>query len=139
MSTFTVSDWKAAFKTQLENRPNLAGVTVYDAEEAMPDTDREAIVLGDWESQNRRLTYTVDQETYTVTGHIRIWKPDTAAAARDRAIAVLTEVKDTLTDDPDTGVVFDTLFAGYTAEERLWADQGRVCTIEFTIDVEAHQ
>lgn len=140
MSTFTVSDWKAAFKTELEARPNLSGVAIVDAEQPLPDTAREAIILGDWEAQNRRLTYTVDQETYTVEGRIRVWKPDSAKSARDRAIALLTEVKDQLVADPDTtATVFDTLFTGYKATEDVWSDQGRVCVIEFTVDVEAHQ
>lgn len=140
MSTFTVSDWKAAFKTLLEARDNLTGVVILDAETPLPDTAREAIVLGDWEATNTRLTFTVDDESYIVEGSVRIWKPDSAKTARDRALVVLKEVKDQLVADPATSAsVFDTLFAGYRAEEDIHSDGGRICTLEFTIQVEAHQ
>jgi len=140
MSTFTVSDWKAAFKTQLELRGGLTGVTIYDAEENTDNIDREAIIVGDWEATNTRIAFGVDEESYVVTGEVRIWKPDTALAARNRALALLKEVKDQLVTDSETSsTVFDTMFLGYSAEEGIYADGGRICTLEFTIQVEAHQ
>ena len=140
MSTFTVSEWKAAFKTQLEARGLLAGVTVYDAETPLPDTDREAIILGNWETTVTRLTMTVDNEEYDVACRLRVVKPDSAKTARDRALVIIKEVKDQLYADPDTSsTVFDTLFTGYTAEELVFAENGRLCMIEFSIKVEAHQ
>ncbi len=139
MATFTISDWKAAFKTQLEARGALSGVTVYDAEQSLPDTDREAIVLGDWTTVTEHLTFSVDEETNNVTGRIRIIKPDSAKSARDRAVVILKEVKDQITADAEaSSTVFDSTFMGYTAEEGIWSEGGRVCTFEFEIEVEAH-
>ena len=136
---FTVSDWKAAFKSDLEARVGLSGVTVYDAEQTLPETDREAIVLGDWTSSSDHLTFTVDEEKFTVKGRIRIIKPNTAKAARDRAIELINEVKGTIDADyTASGTVFDAMFSGYDAEEGIWSENGRVCTLDFEIEVEAH-
>ena len=140
MATFTAGAFKDQLATSLRARGALAGVTVYDAETNTEGVAREHIVLGDWSSDDEYLTQgTSYNETYDVTGRIFTKEPESAKAARDRALALLTEVKDQLGDDHTvSAVVFDAYFSGYTAEEGIWSDQGRTCELSFTIHVEAH-
>ena len=135
----TISDWKAAYVTALEARVGMSGVTVYDADQTLPDTDRESVIVGNWTTNYEHLTFGTIEETYTVEGMIRIVKPNDAVTARNRAIAIVAEVKAAVEADWDlSGVVFDSMFLGYEASENIWPENGRVCTIEFTIGVEAH-
>jgi hypothetical protein len=139
MATFTVSDWKAAFKTQLEARGGLAGVEVYDHEVAVPDRAREFIIIGDWEQDDTHFAMGGRfEETVDITGRVVARKPDTAKAARDRALAILKEVKDQLVADAGTNnTAKDAHFRRARGEERIWADSGRECEIEFTVNVRA--
>lgn len=137
--SFTVSDWKAAFKTDLEGRAGLSSVTIYDAETNTEDLAREHVVLGDWEQNVEYITFRTKEESYVVDGRVSVKKPNTAKAARDRALAILAEVETQLDSDPEgSATVWDALFVGYRAEERVDADNGRVCDIEFQIEVKAH-
>ena len=140
MATFTIGLFKDQLATSLRARPNLSGVTVYDAEEPTEDVAREHIVLGDWSETDEYLTLGPSyNEEYDVTGRIFTKKPESAKAARDRAIAIMKEIKDQLDDDHTVNAkVFDARFSGYTAEEGIWSDQGRTCELTFTLHVEAH-
>ena len=139
MTTFTVSDWKAAFKTQLEARGGLSGVTVYDSERDTSTLAREHIILGDWDQTDTdHAMGGVVLEEIDVTGRIIVRKPDTALAARNRALAIEKEIKDQLVADYETSnTVIDARLATSSGEERTWADGGFECEIEFTVTVRA--
>lgn len=139
MSTFAVFDWLPAFKTQLEARGGLAGVTVSDYEVPEPERDREHIILGNWSQTDTHYdmgsTFLEDIE---LEGRVTVRKPDTARAARDRALAIVKEVKDQLIADGSTNAtVLDAYISRATGQGLLWADGGYVCVIEFTIRVRA--
>ena len=140
MATLTAGAFKDALQTQLEARGGLSGVTIHDAETNTEDLKREHVVLGDWTGTDDYLTLgTTYDETYIVDGRVIVRAPDSAKAARDRAIAILKEVKDQLITDPTVNAtVFEARFSGYSGTEDIWQDQGRTCECEFTIDVEAH-
>ncbi len=139
MSTITVNVFKDAYVAALRNRPGLAGVTIYDADETASDVDRESIIIGDWETDDewhamggRRL------EVINITCNIVVRKPDTAKAARDRAVQLLTEAKDELLTNPTVGGVVKTAFvASHKGREGNASDGGRECEIEFIVTAQA--
>lgn len=139
MAVFTVSTFKANLKTQLEARsPALDGVTIFDAELSADEKVREYIVLGDWENvDGHHAMGNLYLEAFDVTCRIitRSVAANAAKVARDRAIALLTEVKQQLIDDDTaSGAVLEAHMASSSGTERLWVDQGRECEIEFVIN-----
>ena len=135
---FTVAAFKDQLVAALKARSGLAGVTIYDAETNLDDTTREAIIVGDWRSGETDLTMTPSTlETYSVDVKVVIRKPS-AKQARDRAVAILTELKTLLLDDwTQAGLVLDAKIASVTGQEDLAPDGGRQCRIEAEIEVAA--
>ena len=137
---FTVSDWKAAFKADLEGRVGLTGVTIYDSEESTADLAREHVVIGDFEVDYEFISLRVQSERYAVTGRVSVIKPGSAKAARDRVLALLDEVKSQIDSDREASAsVWDSRFVRYSVEERIAPDNGRIAIAEFVIEVEAHE
>ena len=136
MANLAIGTWKEEYAADLAARPGLNGVTVYDAEETAVEVDREHIILGDWTSDMRRLTFGVTEEVATVECTIIINKPNSAKAARDRAVALLDECRQQLLTDPESSSsVWDTEFVRYEVEETPYAENGRKCELSFFVEV----
>ncbi len=132
----TVTAFKAAFQTALEARAALSGVTIYLSEQTVPDRTREHIILGDWEAdQEHHAMGGIMLHTVDITCRIVIHRP-TQTAATTRAEALLTEVDTELSTPTDWtvgGIVVDTDLVSWSGEEKIAADEGRICEIEFVV------
>lgn len=139
MALTSISDWKAAFKEDLEGRAGLSGVSIFDAEPTVDRRNRESIVLGDMDLDVEYISFLTQEESWTVTGDIQIHKPNTAKAARDRALALLEEVRAQIAADPEASTsVWDSQFLGASIEEDVYPEGGRWCRVEFRIGVTVH-
>ena len=132
----TVSAFKTAFQTALDAiTPGLDGVTIYTSEQTVPDRSREHIILGDWEGdRDHHAMGGTMLQTVDITCRIVIHRP-TQEAATLRAEAIHTEINDYLAI-PANWTVGDTVdvdLVSSSGKERLSADEGRVCEIEFVI------
>lgn len=135
----TVSAFKTAFKTALDARAGLDGVTVYTSEQTVPDRSREHIVLGDWEATQAHLSMGGAMlQSVRITCRIVIHRP-TQEAATARAEALLVEVDAELSVDKNwtvDGAVLDADLVSWSGEEMISADEGRSCEIEFIVEFE---
>jgi hypothetical protein len=104
-------DFLDAFKTQLEARPNLSGVTVYTGPPS-PDVDTtEAVVLADGDVDGQTPWAALGQlrrdDLITVPCSVTVARPgagETAVkTARDRVEALFVEVLAALADPPTVG------------------------------------
>lgn len=121
----------------------LAGVTILTAPSGDPDIPESIQFYGVFENQEwKSLGGQRRQENYPLQGDIVIVRrgagEDKAKEARNRAYAILLELETVLRQDP-------TLAIGPRTDVQLgtanliqgWQDNGRIATIEFTIDVKA--
>lgn len=140
MATFSYPAFLDAYKTALENRAGLTGVTVSTVPLGT-DTPRRAVVFhrvtqaDTWHA----MGHIVD-ETYTVSGQIYLEVPgagDTAGKqARDEATAIMEEIRDELVDDPTVGGVVTHARVATVQYTPLVTDPpGRATQIEFDIEV----
>lgn len=149
MSVTTLPAFLDALATALGARAGLSGVKVFTAPVDPGELGKEAIELGDEvdiEQERASMSSTVLEESYPVPGSIMCFAPikttSNAAAktARDRCATILEELTDELsTNDDMTNTVRDCRIAtqkwrqGMAPEGQL----GRVCWVQFTIEVEA--
>lgn len=138
-----VSVWKAAFKADLEGLVALEGVTIYDAGEGLDDVDRDHVILGNWSFTRKHRSFGANgedrmEEVFVVECRL-LTRKITAAEARDRAIAIYNAVEQQVALDPKASdTVWNSETRGGDVIEGIWDDEGRTCTVEFTIEVEVH-
>ena len=137
MANVTISAFKAAFQTLLQGESALDGVTIHLSDETTGDLDRKHIVLGnataeyDHYAMGGRMLETADLTCSILS------RATTAVAALAEAEGILEAVAVALTADPAgwtvAGTVLDADLMGWETDERVWADQGRECEIEFVV------
>jgi hypothetical protein len=134
-----------SIRARLMERSGLAGVRVFTGPVGDKDIGRENIVFGVDPIEVDQAYPTVPQreafETFSVEGRIWIVKPGggeaVIKAARDRAMAVLSEVQsECVTNHTMDGAVRDVLLTSYKLEQ-FPLDAARDCRIAFNLDVKS--
>lgn len=123
----------------------LEGVAVRSAAALRADAStREAIELWDTEADEdwRVLGNRRRAEKYRLHGGIYAIKAGNSEtvirAVRDRALAILNELKDTVSDDPTLDGAVRVAALVRSRIEQDFTDAGRWCLIEFWVECEAH-
>ncbi len=123
----------------------LAGVAVRSAAALRADAaTREAIELWDTEADEdwRVLGNRRRGEKYRLHGSAYALKAGTGEATiravRDRAVAILDELKDVLADDPTLGGAVRVAALVRSRIDQDFNDSGRWCLIEFWVECEQH-
>jgi len=162
MSATVAGTFLDATAVQLAARAGLAGVRIFTCPVLPEDLGKEAIELGEEIPIQREIASMGSsdvEESFTVTGSILVAKSfakattlqatinAAAKAARDRALAILEEVTDELatndtmaTGTPAVGTVRDVQMGEFTIRQAMAPEGqlGRVCWVEFTLEVQNH-
>lgn len=135
------------FATDLAARENLAGVTVSQVPISTEPPTREWIEFGDVTDSDEPLKMGANVnfdslESYDVEIRTMVFKPggDEAAgkAARDRAIALATEVKTQLHGDPTIGgTCLNARFLRWEYKQGVLEPPSRWASVEFVVTVTA--
>jgi len=138
VSTFTAALALDALKVQLDARGNLSGVEIATGGLGS-DTPKEAITFDRVEQGEDHVGMAIVEELYEINGSCYIEKPGKGEAiiksARDRALALVKELKDQLDDDETiNSTVMTSRFSRFVMNQDVTDPPGRVCNIEFVIE-----
>lgn len=131
-----------ALKTALGLRAGLTGVQIFTAPAGETATSREVIEFEGMVTDELPATMGgTREETYTLTGGLLVTRAgsgDTVAkAARDRAFTILGEIESYINDNYAIGgTCLDANLVRFEATQG-YGPQGRVCGIEFKIEVQS--
>ena len=142
MATITIATVLDQFKVQLDARGGLSGVTVTTGPTGDPPP--ESIEFSDVDITDEYFGMGNPPSklaTYTISGQVFVRRPGKGEAAiklaRDRAVAIVEEVRDEVTGNITVGAA--TLHASFsTASMRQGVTDpaSRTCTFDFTVEIE---
>lgn len=156
MSTTTLPSFIDALVTALGNRGGLSGVRIYGCPVSPEELGKEGMEFAEEVSIEQSLAAMASsdlEESYLLSGSVLVARAvvggasitaavnASAKSARDRCSAILEEVTDELaTNDTMSATVRDVSIASQTWHQGMAPEgqMGRVCWVEFTMQVTAH-
>ena len=142
MATITIGTILDALRTQLDARGGLSGVTVSTGPTGDPPP--ESIEFSDVEIDDDYFGMGNPPSklaTYTISGQVFVRRPgkgeDAIKLARDRAVAIIEEVRDEVTGDITVGAsTLHAKFSTASMRQGVTDPPSRTCAFDFTVEIE---